>query len=156
MACPWRALYAICPDPKNNRSLLCLSVLATFGSSCTVPFTLDEIALFATAPASAWYFSGAIVGLALLVFFGFRWRMAPLVAEMRKACAAVETLPDAQALVMHLPSLDTRLGGGGCWDQRGESFDRHLYCQPRQSLRAYLQPAIRGSFLRERHCLQRT
>ncbi|CAK0760240.1 conserved membrane hypothetical protein [Gammaproteobacteria bacterium] len=75
-----------------------------------MPLTLDEIALSATAPANAWYFSGTIIILALLAFISFRWRIAPLMAEMREACGMIEALPDTQALIDHLPELDANLG----------------------------------------------
>jgi len=77
-----------------------------------VPFTLDEIAIFATTPANAWYFSGVIIVLALLAFISFRWHIAPLMAEMRDACDMIEALPDTQALIDHLPELDANLGMG--------------------------------------------
>ncbi|CAK0750825.1 conserved membrane hypothetical protein [Gammaproteobacteria bacterium] len=77
-----------------------------------MPLTLDEIALIATAPANAWYFSGTIITLALLAFISFRWHIAPLMAEMRNACAMIEAVPDTQALVTQLPELDANLGVG--------------------------------------------
>ncbi|CAK0759012.1 putative Anti-phage defense ZorAB system ZorA [Gammaproteobacteria bacterium] len=72
--------------------------------------TLDEIALIATAPANAWYLSGAIVVLALLAFINFRWRIAPLLTEMRSARALLEIVPDSRTLVSQLPELDANLG----------------------------------------------
>ncbi len=74
--------------------------------------SLDDIALFVTTKASAWYFSGTILVLALLAFMSLRLRIAPLVAEMKRASLTIEALPDRAALVMRLHDLDEQLGSG--------------------------------------------
>lgn len=72
---------------------------------------LDEIAVFATAPANAWYLSGAIITLAMTTFVSFRLRITPLLTEMENALAIIEAIPDAEALVNQIAELDANLSG---------------------------------------------
>ncbi|CAK0740360.1 hypothetical protein CCP3SC1AL1_100008 [Gammaproteobacteria bacterium] len=76
------------------------------------PISLDEIAIYATAPAGAWWLSGFLLLLAAITFLTFRLRMSPLLVEMRQACEVIEALPDAQALARHLNEVDDQIGSG--------------------------------------------
>jgi len=74
--------------------------------------TLDEFAVLAIAPANAWYLSGTILTLGAVGFVNFRWKIAPLLAEARRATALVDALADSTALGANLPDLDTKIGSG--------------------------------------------